>query len=191
MKKDALTKVPKSLLQQLDNHAMQIRSNSAAIYLLLNERVGPVKVKEIQEVLGLGPASYQSACRALLETTAELYVTQDGIVLKKYATDDQQYWHLAWSLGLFEISGQHLTMDEELLKTAPQAIQKLLDEGKITDARRIGELSDKAKQAKVVLLKVVNMYREIENVLNAASRKQIKSKDWKKSLKQIKKGLEE
>ena len=191
MKKDALTKVPKSLLQQLDNHAMQIKDNSAAIYLLLEERAAPVKVKEIQEVLGLGPSSYQSACRALLETTAELYVTQDGIVLKKYATKDQQYWHLAWSLGLFEISGQHLTMDEKLVKSAPQAIQKLLTEGKLKDARRIGELLNKAKQTRVVLANVMNMYREIEDILNAASRKQIKSKDWKKGLKQIKKELEE
>lgn len=186
----AIKKVPKGLLQQLEGQALQLTSDCAAIYALLDERAAPVKAKDIQATLGIGPESYRTACRALLNTTAELYVTQEGAVLKKYASEDHRYWHLAWSLGIFQVSGQHLTMDEDLLKRAPRAIKKLIDEGKLSDAARLQSLSKEAQQAKVVLLEVVEMYREIGKLLTAASRKQIKSKEWKSGLKKIKKELE-
>ena len=189
--KDALKKIPNKLLLQLDAQALQLKRDCAAIYAFLDERAAPVKAKEIQTTLSIGAESYRIACRALLATTAELYVTQEGAVLKKYASEDHRYWHLAWSLGIFQVSGQHLTMDEDLLKRAPRDIKKLIDEGKLSDAVRLQSLSQEALQAKAVLLQVAGMYREIEKLLTAASRKQIASKDWKRGLKKIKKELEQ
>ena len=187
--KNALEKIPKGLRQQLDDKTLQLRNNCAALYALLEERAAPVKVQRIQDELGIGPAQYQAACRFLLENTEEFYATQDGIVLKKHASEDQRYWHLAWSLGIFQVSGRHLKLDQDLLKRAPDDVRKLVEEGRLKEPRRLLELQEEAQKARSTLALVLQMYREVENILRAASRKQVKSKDWKDGLKKIKKEL--
>src|SRR5438309_6947816 len=88
----ALQKIPSALQNEITGASLRIQNNAAAIYDLLDRKACPVTVEDIQKELGIGPGEYRSAMQLLAGTSAEAYVTQDGIVLKKYVTtEDQRY----------------------------------------------------------------------------------------------------
>ncbi len=186
----AIQKVPTALLQELAGAAVQVQRNAGAIYALLDRKACPVKVADIQKELGIGPGEYKSARQLLQGTSAEVYITQDGLVLKKYlSTDEQRYWHLAWSLGLLEVSGEQLVMDEDLLQKVPAALAMLIKDGKLRQHDRLSRLRTKAQKTIGTLAKVVNMYRQVDRALGIALLPKVTGKDWDDALGEIKKQL--
>lgn len=186
----ALQKIPTVLQKEITGASLRIQNNAAAIYDLLDRKACPVKVEEVQKQLGIGLEEYRNARHLLEGTSAEVYVTQDGIVLKKYlTTEDQRYWHLAWCLGLFQASGEQLVLDEDLLQKVPDALLKLLSEGKLREHNRLTALRTRTQKVLGTLLKVVNMYKQVDNAIGVALLPKIKEKDWKKALTEIRKQL--
>jgi hypothetical protein len=182
--------IPAALQDEISGAALRIQRNAFALYDLLDRRAGPVKVKEIQEALGLGPDEYRSARQLLSGTSAELYVTQEGVVLKRFlSADDQRYWHLSWSLGLFRESGEQLVLDEDLLKRAPDALLTLFAAGKLREESRLRSLLTKTQTVMGTLAKVMDMYRNIERAIQVTLLPTIKGKDWKHSMAELKKQL--
>lgn len=187
---NALQKIPITLQKELTGHSLRIQNNAAAIYDLLDRSGSAVKVDAIQKELGIGPEEYRSARKLLMATSVGLYVTQDGIILKKYlSSEEQRYWHLAWSLGLFEVSGKQLTLDRDLLQKVPDALIKLLNEGKLTQHNRLSALRTRTGKAIGILMEVVNMYRQVDRALGLALLPAVSGKDWKKTLGEINKQL--
>ncbi len=184
-----IQKIQGALQQQIQGAAVRMRDNAAAIYDLLDRKKCPVKVRDIQNELGIGLEEYRSARQLLTSADVPVYVTQDGLVLKAYATDEERYWHLAWSVGLFEASGEQLVLDEDLLKKVPQALVQLLAQGKLRDHSRLSALRTRAQKAIGTLLKVVNMYKEVDRALGVALLPKVTGKDWKDALTEIKKQL--
>lgn len=182
--------IPVALQQQLANSAIRTRQNAEAIYGLLDAKQCPVKVADIQNELGIGPVEYKNA-RQLLESTtdAEVYVTQDGLALKKYLTDDQRYWHLAWGLGLLKVSGEQLVMDEDLLLKVPAALKKLLKEKNFRKHDHLSALQGKARQMIGTLGKVLTMYREVDRQLGAALLGTVRDKSFDDAMEVIQKQL--
>ncbi len=169
---------PKSLTQQLqlNRHAQHLRRHVASLVGLLDSEGGPIPASEIQTRLQISPRTYQETCRSLLrnqEAGIELYVTQEGVVLKRDATDEQRWWHLAWSVGLFQVAGQHLALDEDLIRRAPQAVERLIDEGRLDDARRVQNLIRRAREARLVAQTTANMYSRIERILREHVRQEL------------------
>jgi|ERR1051326_8351005 hypothetical protein len=186
----ALDKVPGKLQKELAGAAAEIQNNAAAIFDVLDRNRGPVKAKAIQTELSLTPTAYRNACRLLEKTSVGLYFTQDGLVLKEYiSSDEQRYWHLAWSLGLFEVSGSQLILDKDLLEQVPDALKKLRDDGKLTQENRLNALRSRTRQAIGVLVEVLDMYNEVNRALEVASLPEVTGKDWKKTLGKVKKEL--
>ena len=164
-------------------------NDAQAIYGLLDEAKSPVKVADICQALNLSLTQYRVARRTIV-ADAGVYVTQDGLVLQRYVSDEEQrYWHLAWSLGLFEASGQQLAMDEDLLQDAPARMTKLLNEGKLPDHARLERLVKRTRDRLTTLLKLVEMYKGIETTLKLALLPAVSSNDWKKGLSQVRKAL--
>lgn len=186
----ALDKVPLALREQLAGAALRMQRNAAAIYDLLDQRAGPVKVSEIEKELNIGPAEYRSAMQLLSGTLAEVYVTQEGIILKKHLSGDNlRYWHLSWSLGLVQAAGEQLVLDEDLLNKVPVALVTLLAEGKLRQHRTLIALRAKTQKTLGTLLKVADMYRKVGTAIEIALLPDVSDKDWKKRLAQIRKLL--
>lgn len=182
--------IPAALQDEISSAALRIQRNAFAVYDLLDRGAGPVKVEEIQRQLRISAEAYRSVRQLLSGTSAELYVTQEGIVLKKHlSSDDQRYWHLSWSLGLFRESGEQLVLDEDLLERAPDALLKLVAQGKIREESQLISLRTKTQKVMGTLAKVMTMYRRIERTIQVALLPAIKDKDWKGSMKQLKKQL--
>jgi ribosomal protein L31E len=187
---NALQKIPTPLQQELTGCSLRVQNNAAAIYDLLDRKGGAVKVEAIKKELNIGPEEYRSARKLLMMTSAGVYVTQDGVILKKYlSTEEQRYWHLAWSLGLFEVSGKQLTLDEDLLQKVPRAVYTLISQGKLTDHKRVSALRIRAKQAIGILMEVANMYRQVDKALGLVLLPEVSGKVWDKTLREIKKQL--
>jgi hypothetical protein len=187
----ALQRIPTGLQKELTGASLRIQNNAAAMYDLLDRKRCPVKVADVQKELGISHDEYKSARHLLTGTSAEVYVTQDGVVLKKYlTTDDQRYWHLAWSLGLFEASGEQLLLDEDLLRKVPTALLTLLNDGKLRDHNRLAALRTKAQKTAGTLLKVVDMYRQIDRAIGVAVLPKVSGQDWKHAMKEVKRQLE-
>jgi len=187
---EALQKIPTALQKELTGYSLSVQANAAAIYDLLDREGCAVKVEAIKKELNIGPEEYRSARKLLMMSSAGVYVTQDGIILKKYlTTEEQRYWHLAWSLGLFEVSGKQLTLDEDLLQKVPDAVIKLISEGKLTDHKRVSALRSRAKQAIGILMEVADMYRKVDKALGLTLLREVSGKDWNKTLGEIKKQL--
>jgi hypothetical protein len=183
----ALQKIPKALQTEITGASLRTSANAAALYELLDSRRGPVKVKDVMAQLGIGLTEYRAARQLLTGTSAEVYVTQEGVVLKKHLTEDEQrHWHLAWSLGLFEASGEQLVLDEDLLEQVPVALVKLLTEGKLREHNRLNALRTKAQKTIGTLLKVVDMYRQVDKALGVALLPKVSGKDWKGAMKEVK-----
>jgi len=189
---NAIKKIPVALRKELNNAADRIRGNAEAIYDMLDQQKGPVTVDQMQKELGLRPDECRTARRLLMSTeSAGVYVTQDGLILTKYAThNDHRFWHLAWSLGLFEVSGRQLVLDQDMLESAPDALVKLWNAGKFQDYNRLTALKRRTRESLAVLVKVVEMYKRIEKTIDVLLLPQVASKDWKGGLRQIKKQLE-
>ncbi|HSE17690.1 MAG TPA: hypothetical protein VLB46_11610 [Pyrinomonadaceae bacterium] len=186
----ALEKIPRGLQKELAGHSLKTQNNAAAIFDLLDRKAGPVKAKAVQEELDLTPYAYRNACRLLAETSVDLYYTQEGVVLKKYlSADEERYWHLAWSLGSFEVSGKQLTLDRDLLKRVPAAIEKLIVDKKLTQASRLEALRTRSKQAIAILMDVLDMYQEVNRALEVAALPEVTGKNWKPTLAKIKSEL--
>ncbi len=186
----ALQKIPSTLLNEITSGSLRIQNNAAAIYDLLDQKQGPVKVEEIQKQLGIGLQEYRSARHLLMGTSAELYVTQDGVILKKYlSTDEQRFWHLAWSLGLFMEAGEQLVLDTDLLQKVPHALVKLLEDGKFREHGLLAGLRTKTQKAVGTLLKVMDMYKQVQKAIDIVLLPQVKPGDWKKMLADVRKQL--
>lgn len=185
----SLDRVPASLQKELRNYSLRMQNNAAALFDLLDRRPGPVKVDEIRDELGFGPTDYKNA-RDLLMQAVPIYITQEGITLRsKVPSDEQRYWHLAWSLGLFEISGKQLTLDRDLLQRVPGSIIKLFNEGRLADGRRLSKLRTRTREALGIMLEVVSMYRDIDRALGIALLPEVSGTEWKKTLQGIKRQL--
>ena len=186
----ALQKIPSALQNEITGASLRIQNNAAAIYDLLDRKACPVTVEDIQKELGIGPGEYRSAMQLLAGTSAEAYVTQDGIVLKKYVTtEDQRYWHLAWSLGLFQASGEQLVLDEDLLLKVPSALATLLAEGKFREHGQLTALRTKTQKVLGTLLKVMNMYKQVGAAIEVALMPKVSENDWRKQLAEIRRQL--
>jgi hypothetical protein len=184
----ALEKIPVELQRQLAEASMKVRDDAAAIYGLLDKAGAPVKVEQIQKELNITPYAYRNACRLLRTTAAEVYPTQEGVVLKKYVTEDEKrYWHLAWSLGLFELSGHDLTLDRDLLKRVPEALEKLREEGKLKQENTLNHLRRRTRESVAILVDVLDMYREVNRMLEVSALPEITGSDWKRTFAKIKK----
>ena len=148
----------------------------------------------------IGCTEYElNEARKPLVRSGELYHCQEGYVLKEYATYDQQLWHLAWSLGLFEVSAIHLEMDRNLLLTAPKAVKRLLADGRMKPDQRIR--LNRLRQQLIVAMdmpkKLLQVYHEVQRVLDdeeeelrlleEGPRKFTNLKDLKRLKKDIKK----
>jgi hypothetical protein len=183
--------IPASLQTEISNAALQVQRHAFELYDLLDRRKGPVTVAKIQEELQLNPEQYRTARQLLSGTSAEIYVTEEGVVLKKYLSsdDDRRYWHLSWSLGLFRESGEQLVLDEDLLKRVPDALDKLIRERKMKEESKLRSLLAKTQKIMGTLQVVMDMYRKIERTIGVALLPGIKEKDWPDAMKELKKQL--
>ncbi len=190
---NAIAKLPKNAALVLKSrYRAEVVAKATEMYDVLDKARGPVTNARLRQELGLedNPEMYRTVKKALVRVPdTKVYVSQDGIVLHKYATRDQQYWHVAWSLGLFEISSIQLEMDEALLMQAPGAIAKLIAQGKYndTEGRRLQALSNRAIEASGFLLRLARMYQEIHRAIEIYQRPEIRGKDLKSTMKKIKK----
>lgn len=190
---NALAKLPKNLALHLKSrYRAEVVAKVEEMYGILFTAEVPVTNEQLRQKMGLddNPHLYREAKKALVwAPKSTVYVTQDGIVLHKFATKDHQYWHLAWSLGLFEISSLQLEMDEDLLAQAPRAIHELIARGKYndTEGRRLRQLSNRAIEASGFLLRLARMYQQMHRALNLYLLPEIKGTDLKTTMKQIKK----
>jgi hypothetical protein len=164
----------------------KVKNNAAGIYNILDAERGPVKVAVIQQKLKINADEYRTARQHLTSITDDVYITQDGLVLRKYVQkDDQRYWHLAWSLGLLEVSGQQLAMDEDLLARAPVALATMWNQGKLRDHKRLSALQTRARERVGTLVKLADMYRRIDRQLGMMLLPYVSSKDWNQGLRAI------
>ena len=163
---------PQNLIRrlQLNRHAQRLRQHVSGLVGLLDSEGGPIRVSEVQSRLRIGPKMYTDICRSLLinpQEGIELYLTQEGVVLKRDATDEHRLWHLSWCLGSHEVSGMHLALDEDLMRRMPQMVETLITEGRLNDARRVRQLIGKAIRARGTSQTVTEMYGRIEGILRA------------------------
>ncbi len=80
--------IPASLQTEISNAALQVQRHAFELYDLLDRRKGPVTVAKIQEELQLNPEQYRTVRQLLSGTSAEIYVTEEGVVLRKLCTSD-------------------------------------------------------------------------------------------------------
>ncbi|MFQ5738095.1 MAG: hypothetical protein ACE5JX_03720 [Acidobacteriota bacterium] len=192
----AIAKLPKnSTLSIRSRYGAQVLARAGEMYDILDKERGPVTNARLRQEMDLedNPEQYRTVKRALVRAPdTKVYVSQDGLVLHKYATKDQQYWHVAWSLGLFEISSIQLEMDEELLMQAPGAVARLLVQGKYGDSerKRLQYLSNRAIEASGFLLRLARMYQEVHRQIEIFQRPEIRGKDLKATMQKMKKLME-
>lgn len=137
------------------------------IWYELEQAKGPLSKEIICQRIGCSLQTFNDEKKALLKSGA-IYFCQEGYILKEYATYDQQLWHLAWALGLMEISSQQIVVDEDLLTLAPQAVQTLISLGKMDNIKRgrLNELRAKLVAAKETPMLLLKIYNKVENLLN-------------------------
>jgi hypothetical protein len=109
----------------------------------------------------------------------EIYITQEGVILQRYASTEQQIWHLGWSLGLFEVAGNHLVMDRDLLLEAPRVFQQLIDEGKFSKAAKLMEFRQRVVQTMELPRQLLAVYNQVNQIVD----KEIKLLEDKEKLK--------
>lgn len=180
--------MPNAPLQRRIAALQRITDHAQGIYDVLDAERGPVKVADIQHRLRISGQEYRLARQHLTSVLRDdVYITQDGLVLTKYVQGmNERFWHLAWSLGLLEVSGQQLVMDEDLLARAPAALTAVWNQGKIgADPARLRLLQGRARERVGTLLKVADMYRKIERQLGLFLLPYVTSKDWNQGLRQI------
>ena len=137
----------------------------AQIYTELDQARCAVTKSTLCERIGCSEHILDQEKQALIKS-GDLYVCQNGIVLKEYATMNEQLWHLSWSLGLLDTSATHVILDKELLELAPSALQALINSGKMDmdQGRRLKELKTKlisAMEAPKLLLKIYNKVQAV------------------------------
>lgn len=193
-----LQRVPRALQDELAGQSKEIINRAYGIFALLDRRARPVRAQEGMRELHVGPHEYRSACRLLLRSERfPVYVTPAGLVLRKHATKEHRFWHMAWSMGLFEMSSQQLTLDEDILDRTPEGVLKLLEAVSAKDMIQIQKLQKRAKDMRTYVLKVAEMYQRVGRALEAAQRPQIPTKrkevrgtwsneTWKNIKKQLK-----
>lgn len=137
------------------------------IWYELEQAKGPLSKEVLSQRIGCSLQTFNDEKKALLKS-GEIYFCQEGYILKEYATYDQQLWHLAWALGLMEISSQQIVVDEDLLSLAPQAVQTLINQGKMDSIKRgrLNELRAKLIAAMEAPKLLLQTYRKVENLLN-------------------------
>lgn len=171
----------------------RVTDNAIAIYDLLDAARGAVKVADIEHRLGISARDYRRARQHLLSSDLgeEIYITHEGLMLTKYRpAPDQRFWHLAWCLGLIEVSGQQLVLDEDMLSTAPEALARMWNRGQLrSDRAHLERLQHAAHKRLGTLLKVAEMYRTMDRQLQLMLLPHIASRDWNDGLRQIRNRL--
>lgn len=140
--------------------------DSAELFELLDRAAGPIKNSALCRKLKWGDERLHNAKKQLLRARS-IYITQDGIVLQKYASTEQQIWHLGWSLGLFETAGIHLTMDKELLLDAPRAFKQLIEEGKFNKASRLMEFRQRVLETMELPKQLLQIYNQVNAIIES------------------------
>lgn len=138
--------------------------DSAELYQHLDNAGGPVKNAKICQDLNWSEGRLHDAKKNLLRARS-IYATQEGIVLQKYATTEQQIWHLGWCIGLFETAGIHVTMDKELLLDAPKAFQQLIDDGKFRTADKLLEFRQRVIQTMELPKQLIVIYNQVNQII--------------------------
>ena len=136
------------------------------IWFELDQAKCPITKEKFVKQLACSEYEFDEAKKALVRS-GKLYHCQEGYVLQEYATYDQQLWHLAWSLGLLEVSAIHIEMDQELLLTAPAVIKKLLTEGRMKAGHRkhLNRLRQQVIAAMDMPKRLLQMYHQVEDVI--------------------------
>jgi hypothetical protein len=128
--------------------------------------------------LGWGAERLNVAKKSLLREHT-IYITQEGVILKRDATTDQQIWHLGWSLDLFEVAGNHLIMDRELLLEAPRVFRQLVDEGKFAQAGRLMDFRQRIVASMELPKQLISVYNQVKTIVES----EIKLLEDKENLK--------
>lgn len=147
----------------------------AELYDYLDRAGSARKNKRILEDLNWQEGRLTEAKKILLRQR-EVYVTQDGIILQRYASSEQQVWHLGWCLGLFETAGIHLTMDRELLLEAPRAMKQLIADGKFGSAKKLVEFRERVLQTMELPKQLLGVYNEVLTIVDS-EKKLLESKE--------------
>ena len=137
----------------------------AELFELLDRAAGPVMNSMLCRELQWSDERLHAAKKQLLRERS-IYATQEGIILQKYASTEQQIWHLGWSLGLFETAGIHLTMDKELLLEAPRVIKQLIDEGKFDKAEKLMEFRHRVHETMELPRQLLQVYNQVNVIVD-------------------------
>lgn len=141
-----------------------VDNDVSELYELLDNTGGPIKNSKLIQDLGWGEDRLKQAKKQLLKARS-IYITLDGIILQKYATTEQQIWHLGWSLGLFETAGIHLTMDADLLLDAPKVFKQLVDDGKFDTAEKLMAFRQKVLQTMELPKQLLKVYQQVNTIV--------------------------
>lgn len=153
----------------------------------LDQAKGPLKNENLCTLCQCSEGDLREAKKHLIRT-GQIYVCQEGVILKEYATPDHQFWHLAWGLGLLEVSAIHVEMDRELLLSAPKQIKQLLADGRMRPEHqeRLNRLRQQLVVAMTVPKTLLQLYHQVENILDYEEEEVKKLKEGVKTFKDFK-----
>lgn len=139
----------------------------AKIYYELDQAKCALTKQELCKKINCTEYTFDQEKQALIKS-GELYICQNGFILKEYASTDEQLWHLSWALGLLDTSATHVILDKELLELAPAVVQDLINSGKIDkdQGRRLKELRNKLLAAMEAPKTLLQVYNKIEKLLD-------------------------
>lgn len=139
----------------------------AQIYHELEQARCALTKESLCKKLNCKEHEFNKEIKALIRS-GELYLCQNGYVLKEYASTDEQLWHLSWALGLLDTSATHVVLDKDLLELAPAAIQSLINSGQMDNdqRRRLKELRNKLLSAMEAPKLILQIYHKVENLLD-------------------------
>jgi hypothetical protein len=142
----------------------RIEGDASELYQLLDDTAKAITNSKICELLNWGEERLHAAKKSLLRAQS-IYVTQEGVILQKYATTDQQIWHLGWCLGLFVNAGNHLTMDKDLLLEAPKVFKQLIDDGKFDKANKLLEFRQRVIESMELPKRLLSVYQQVDKIV--------------------------
>jgi hypothetical protein len=139
----------------------------AQIYHELDQAKCAMTKESLCKKINCTEYTFDQEKKALIKS-GELYLCQNGYVLKEYASTDEQLWHLSWALGLLDTSATHVVLDKDLLELAPAAVQALINSGQMDkdQGRRLKELRNRLLSAMEAPKLLLQIYHKVENLLD-------------------------
>ncbi len=139
----------------------------AQIYHELDQAKCAMTKESLCEKINCTEYTFDQEKKALIKS-GELYLCQNGYVLKEHASTDEQLWHLSWALGLLDTSATHVVLDKDLLELAPAAVQALINSGQMDkdQGRRLKELRNRLLSAMEGPKLLLQIYHKVENLLD-------------------------